>query len=263
MRVEQRAERAAVVALSCGPDTALQLLWRDDRLCYTTNGSTSFVSSEPITLRQWTHVVTSQSVHKLRSSSVSMFINGKQIQSNVANKTPLIEKKSKWLLGHAPGINVFKGQIASMRLFFKSIDSPNAMICFENGPTNNLPEKLENNIVLNWNPNNVHDFVVFDSSLNGKNNASILSGTLIIEHFPLAQSIDCCGGVKCFLPLIELLRAEAKETNKTAIEVDDVPSIHTQSVSPQRELLDEKGNDSARRPSKGVALWKMRNESKR
>jgi len=35
--VEQRAERAAVVALSCGPDTALQLLWRDDRLCYTTS----------------------------------------------------------------------------------------------------------------------------------------------------------------------------------------------------------------------------------
>ena len=51
-----------------------------------------------------------------------------------------------------------------------------------------------------------------------------------------------------------------RETNKTAIEVDVVPSIHTQSVSPQRVLLDEKGNDSARRPSKGVALWKMRNE---
>jgi len=45
-----------------------------------------------------------------------------------------------------------------------------------------------------------------------------------------------------------------RETNKTAIEVDVVPSIHTQSVSPQRVLLDEKGNDSARRPSKGVAL---------
>ena len=93
------------------------------------DGSTSFVSSDPIPLRQWTHVIISQSVHKLRSSSVSMyislefyychfkktvfkflfffsirFINGKQIQSNVANKTPLIEKKSKWLLGHAPDI---------------------------------------------------------------------------------------------------------------------------------------------------------------
>jgi len=60
----------------------------------------------------------------------------------------LIEKKSKWLLGHAPGINAFKGQIASMRLFSKSIDLSNAMICFENGPTNNLPEKLENKLLL-------------------------------------------------------------------------------------------------------------------
>jgi hypothetical protein len=212
LRLEAPALAAAaaplVALLSRRREPLIALTLNRGRVQLSTGGGEPCTAPKPLEPHRWYHVVVTHSSQVLRASTAHVYVDGAVVVPKASIKGGSSSKGREWLVGCGVDDATLAGQLALVRVYADTLDAAQIASYYARGP-NDLAGDAAASPIAVWHAKAARErATVIDVSSGGAHNAVLLPNTLVVGGMSLATAIECAGGTKIFLPLLQLLQAD-------------------------------------------------------